>query len=107
MDHVKLPVKLFAGSIGGIQDVSKVRADDLRHFILDLGQRPKWAGTSHEKEEKISRTTLNTYVRGIKAFWAWLSREGIIKHNPFAGVRTPRLPKRRLPKVMSEEEMVA
>jgi len=107
VDHVKLAVKLLAGSIGGIQDVSKVRADDLRNFILDLEQRPKWAGTSHEKEEKLGRTTLNTYVRGIKAFWAWLSREGIIKHNPFTGVRTPRLPKRRLPKVMSEEEMVA
>ena len=79
VDHVKLAVKLFTGSIGGIQDVSKVTADDLRHFILDLEQRPKWAGTSHEKKETISRTALNTYVRGVKAFWAWLVREGIIK----------------------------
>ena len=106
VEHVKLSVKLFTSSVGGIQDVSKVKADDLRHFILDLEQRPKWAGISHEKEEKISRTTLNTYVRGVKAFWAWLSREGIIKDNPLTGVRTPKLPE-RLPKVMSEKEMVA
>jgi site-specific recombinase XerD len=105
VDHVKLSVKLFTSSIGGIQDVSKVKADDLRHFILDLEQRPKWAGTSHEKEDKISRTALNTYVRGVKTFWAWLSREGIIKENPLASVRTPKLPK-LLPKIISEKEMV-
>jgi hypothetical protein len=45
VDHVKLAMKLFTSFIGGIQDVSKVKADDLRHFILDLEQRPKWAGT--------------------------------------------------------------
>ena len=106
VDHVKLAVKLFASFIGGIQDVSKVQADDLRHFILDLEQRPKWAGTPREKEEKISRTAVNTYVRGVKTFWAWLSREGIIKENPLASVRAPRPPK-LLPKVMTEKEMIS
>ncbi|MFC1955192.1 tyrosine-type recombinase/integrase [Chloroflexota bacterium] len=106
MDHVKLSLKLFAGFIGGIQDVSKVKADDLRHFILDLEERPKWAGTAHQKEARISRTALNTYVRGVKTFWAYLSREGIIKENPLASVRTPKLPK-LLPKVVSEKEMAA
>jgi len=69
-NHVKLLLNLLTSSIGGIQDVSKVKADDSRHFILDLEQRPKWAGTSRQKEEKISRTALNTYVRGMKAAWA-------------------------------------
>lgn len=105
MDHVKLAVKLLTNFIGGIQDVRKITADDLRHFILDLEQRPKWAGTSHEKEEKISRTAVNTYVRGVKAFWAWLRREGIIKDNPLANVLTPKLAE-RLPKVISEKEMI-
>jgi site-specific recombinase XerD len=106
VDHVKLSVKLFDQYIGGIQDVSKVTADDLRHFILELEQRPKWAGTSHEKETTISRTALNTYVRGVKAFWAYLSREEVIKDNPLNNVRTPKLPK-LLPKIMSENEMMA
>jgi len=106
MDHVRLAVRLFTNFMGGIQDVRKVTADDLRHFIIALEQRPKWAGTAHEKKEKISRTALNTYVRGVKAFWAWLKREGIIKDNPLASVRSPKLPE-RLPKVMTEEQMLA
>jgi len=46
-----------------------VTDDDLRYFIIALEQRPKWAGTPHEKKGKISRTTLNTYVRGVKEEW--------------------------------------
>jgi hypothetical protein len=36
VDHVKLVVKLLTNFISGIQDVKKITADDLRHFILDL-----------------------------------------------------------------------
>ena len=48
---------------------------------------------------------MNTYVRDVKAFWAWLRREGIIKDNPLANVLTPKLAE-RLPKVISEKEMI-
>ena len=53
----------------------------------------------------MSATTVNTYTRAIKGFFKWLQQEGINETDPFASVRTPKLPK-RLPKLMAEKDMV-
>ena len=104
--HVNLSVRLFSDFLGGITDAGQVTADDLRHFIVYLRQRPKWTGKRKQKNEKLSANTINTYVRGIKAFWAWLEREEIIKDNPLQAVRSPKLAD-RLPKVIPDEQMKA
>lgn len=55
-------------------------------------------------DTKLSRTSINTYVRGCKAFWSWLERERIIDDNPLTTVKSPKLPK-LLPKIYSEDEL--
>ncbi len=55
---------------------------------------------------RISDTSINTYVRAIKSFWSWLEREGIIKANPLASVKAPKLTK-KLPKILTEDELKA
>jgi hypothetical protein len=45
IDHAELAMRLSANFMGGIQDVRKVKADDLRHFIVTLQQSRK--GTGH------------------------------------------------------------
>jgi len=47
--------------------------------------------------------TINTYARGIHAFWSWLEREGLIQENPLKAVPAPRKP-HLLPKSFTEEE---
>jgi site-specific recombinase XerD len=92
--------------MGGIQDVRLVSGDDLRQFILALQQKDKWAGMAQCKGKPLSPTSINTYVRAIKAFWSWLHREGIIEQNPLEKVPVPKLPQ-RLPKIYTEAEMAS
>ena len=104
--HTTRIVGFFDKFMGGITDVAKIQADDLRRFILDTQEKEKWAGLPQAKGQKVSATTVNTYTRAIKGFFKWLNREGIIQTDPFLGVRAPKLPK-RLPKVISEKDMIA
>jgi site-specific recombinase XerD len=105
--HVKRAVGFFDQFLGGIPDVRKVSADDLRRFIVALQQKPRWAGGPQKSNgQSISGTSINTYCRAIKSFWSWLQRDGVIKTNPLASVPAPKLPK-RLPKILTEEELRA
>jgi site-specific recombinase XerD len=100
-----MSVGFFALFLGGIDDVTKVTADALRAFIIGLQQKERWTNHPYIKTKgKISGTSINTYVRSIKAFWSWLQKDGIIKKNPLEEVAAPKVPK-RLPKVLSEEEL--
>lgn len=109
-DHTIVLVRLSLGYLedflGGIPDVRKVKADDLRRLIVHLKGRTKYQGTLQEQDRKLSDTTLNTYTRSIKAFWSWMKEEEIIKNNPLRDVKSPKLPQ-RLPKILTEEELVA
>jgi len=101
---VKVAVRFFDNFMGGIPDVRKVSGEDLQRFVLALRRRQKWQGREQQSEQTLSSTTVNTYCRGVKAFWAWLKAEGITTKNPLAAVPAPKLPK-RLPKTYTEEEM--
>jgi site-specific recombinase XerD len=78
----------FDAFLDGISDISRVTADDLRRFIVDMRQRTTWQGTDQARPEPVSSTTVNTYIKRIIAFWTWLEREKIIKKN---GGRKPDL----------------
>ena len=108
--HTNNSVSYFDRFLGGIDDVSKVTADDLRRFIVDLRGRRRWAGRyeAHEAQgkDKISGTSINTYARAIKALWSWMEQQHVIKANPLAAVPAPKLPK-RLPKIIDEHDLKA
>ena len=102
--HTTMAMNFFTDFMGGIDDVTKLEEDDLKRFIVYLRQKKKWAGLPHVKDEKLSGTAVNTYVRALKGFFNWLVQESIIEVNPFLKVPTPKLPK-VLPKVFTEQEM--
>ncbi|MCX6009449.1 MAG: tyrosine-type recombinase/integrase [Chloroflexi bacterium] len=107
INHTLGAVRYFAKFSGGIEDVRKVTADDLRRFSASLQDKKRWSERSNVKvQSAISRTSINTYVRAIKAFWSWMQRQGIIKYNPLAEVSAPKIPK-RLPKILTEDELRA
>jgi len=102
----RLSLRYLEDFLGGIPDVRKVKADDLRRLIVHLKGRTKYQGTPQKQDRKLSGTTLNTYTRSIKAFWSWLKEEEIIKNNPLRDVKSPKPPE-RLPKTLTEEELLA
>ncbi len=66
--HTELCVSFFNAFLGGIDDVARISADDLRRFIVCL--RDKNPGSQDSRRgRKLSPTTINTYVRAIRSFW--------------------------------------
>ena len=72
IEHTTRVVGFFTDFLGGISDVRSVKSDDLRRFALTLQQKDKWSGRAQAKPQKITGTSVNTYVRGVKTFWRWL-----------------------------------
>ena len=80
-----------------------IQADDLRRFILANQQRNRWPGRAR-RLQKLSSTSVNTYVRAIKGYWSKMKREGLIEHDTLKEVVPPKLA-HRLPKTLSEAEL--
>ena len=87
-------MRLFQKFLDRDPDLSSVTRNDLRKFILDLQQRPAWQGhpTIHGATRRVSKTTINTYARGIRAFFATLEREEFIAPHDIAKARVPKAP---------------
>ncbi|MFP6649072.1 MAG: tyrosine-type recombinase/integrase, partial [Pirellulaceae bacterium] len=87
-------VRLFQKFLDRDPDLSSVTRNDLRKFILDLQQRPAWQGhpTIHGSTRRVSKTAINTYARGIRAFFATLEREEFIAPHDIAKARVPKAP---------------
>jgi len=87
-------------------DAQDVTGDDYRRFVVELRSRRARHGSGKESEHYLSGTTVHTYGRVVKTFFAWLSEARIIAENPLAGIPAPRKPK-TIPKVYREKELLA
>ena len=72
-------------------DFGAVRPSHVRSFLIDQGRRK-------------ARRTLHNHVSGLRAFYLYLRRCGIVDTNPFTGVTLPKLDK-PLPKFLTEKQM--
>ena len=70
---------------------SRVTQEDARAFLMGFAKNGAEASTTRRK------------LSSMRAFYRWLSREGIVSLNPFSALRGPKLPK-ALPKVLSVAE---
>lgn len=68
-----------------------VTQEDARAFLMAFAKGGAKATTTRRK------------LASLRAFYRWLSREGVVSSNPFSALRGPRLAK-SLPKVLSVEE---
>jgi len=104
--HVKGIVVLFIGFLGTVDDVRRIGADDFRRYLASLRDRHAWQGSAKQSQNKLTGTSINTYARAIKSFWAWLKQAGLIEANPLAAVAAPKIPK-TISVVYSDEEIRA
>ena len=79
--------------LSNCQDITKITKDDLRQYQLYLKSRPRYANhpTIKSHVRPLSGDSIASKIRGIRAFWSWLRREGFIDENPFEGVKPPKL----------------
>lgn len=91
IEAVTNATRKFDVFLGGNSNSKDIEADDLRRYILYLQKRTKWSGhpTIKQHHDNLSPNAVAHYVRHIKAFWSWMTREGFIDYNPLAQVKTP------------------
>jgi site-specific recombinase XerD len=77
-----------------------------RDFVLNLQTRPKWEGHKNgsSADARLSPMSVQNYVRGIRAFFSWLHREGYTEVNVLAPLRPPKAP-RKLVDVLTDDEV--
>ncbi|MFQ5796310.1 MAG: tyrosine-type recombinase/integrase [Candidatus Bipolaricaulia bacterium] len=63
---------------------------------------------AHLQDRGLKNTTIAIYLRVLKAFFNWLTREGLIAtaKNPVWGIKSPRVPK-RYPFVLTDAQVAA
>ena len=100
-------VGYFADFLGPEQqDIETITGNNLRRFIIALREKPKFNNHPYNKPQqaKLSVQSIETYCRGIRAFFGFLKREGFIENNVMAKVKMPKVPEMVTP-TFSEKEL--
>ena len=79
----------------GERRASVARLGDLDKLVLR-----SWLG---ELSRRVSSTSLARKLSSVRAFFAWLEREGLTRDNPAALLKSPKL-RRKLPKFLSADQ---
>jgi site-specific recombinase XerD len=106
IEWVTSSVSYFADFLGSErQDIASITSNDLRRFIVALQDKQRFANHPYNKpqKEKLSPQSVDTYCRGIKAFFSFLSREGFMEINPMEKVKLPKLPELVIPTLTQKE----
>lgn len=101
-------VRYFVDFLGPEKhEINLITGDDLRRFIIMLRDKPKFANHPYNKQQKValSPQSIETYYRGIKAFFGFLNREEFTTNNVMAKVKAPKVPDIVIP-TFSEKEIV-
>jgi integrase/recombinase XerD len=77
-----------------IKPVPELGIKEIREYISYLQKSVKWPNHQGTAEEKgsLSPHSIQGYIRGIKAFWSWLTGEGYVEENALAGFPLPKVP---------------
>lgn len=78
----------------------------VRDFILYLQTRKKWNDHPYISNPRgnLAAISVQTYVRALKAFFAWLRREGYTEEDILSGLKPPRAPQ-KLVEVLTNDEV--
>lgn len=87
-------------------NASQIGVLELRGFIRDLQQRPKFSCHPYAKPQadNLSPHTINSYLRALRAAWNGWVAEGLLETSPFSKIRIPKVPKKAIP-TFSEEQL--
>jgi len=84
----------------GILDISQIRTSQLMDYYDYLSSRP-----SKNQETTLSEKTTFEHLRNIQKLFTMLQKQGVVKANPYGGlkIKTPQLAKERI--ILSQEEI--
>ena len=86
-------------------DTSSISKEQIQKYILYLRNTKKWAKTAHIKSgEYLVSKSIQTYIRALKAWAAWMESEGYVEEGTSVMIKLPKATK-RLKEILSEEEI--
>jgi site-specific recombinase XerD len=64
----------------------------IRHFLHYLStESNRWGSNNAAARRPATMTTVSDYYRTLRGFFNWLEREDLLRDNPFARIRPPRV----------------
>nr|WP_243183476.1 tyrosine-type recombinase/integrase [Anaerosolibacter carboniphilus] len=94
----------FAEFFGKDRMVDELTLMDLKRYQLSIADKDKHYNFVTTRKKKISKTTVQTYIRSLRVFINWLYNEGYITENLGAKFKLPKAPK-KVVEVLSDEEI--
>ncbi|MCZ6535680.1 MAG: tyrosine-type recombinase/integrase, partial [Chloroflexi bacterium] len=95
IEWVEGSVRYLKEFLGDDPPPQELTRHDLRRFIAALRERPKWAEHPFNRPKgRISPTSINNYVRGIKLLFSALEREGLLPPHEITTMKAPKIPKK-------------
>jgi site-specific recombinase XerD len=78
----------------------------VRDFILYLQNKTRWTGHPNMSSPRgrLAASTIQNYVRGLRAFFNWLYKEGYTEEHILGDLRPPRAPQ-KLVAILTESEI--
>jgi integrase/recombinase XerC/integrase/recombinase XerD len=104
-------LKRFHGYLGSRPLTCTVNGVDtqlLREYVIYLLKQKRFQDHPNRlpQEEPLSAATVHGHVRTIRAFFSWLTAEGIIDSNPALALKPPKVP-RKVVSTLSDSEINA
>ena len=105
IEWITSSVRYFSDFLGDVS-LYEITAFDLRRFIIALQEKAAYSNHPcvSTQNRVLSAESVCTYVRAIKSFFSFLSREEVIPTNPMAKVKLPKRPQKNVP-TFSEAEI--
>jgi site-specific recombinase XerD len=84
--------------------IDKITVNEVREFLYYLAsEKNRWDSDNHAARKMVSSATVGTYYRALRTFFNWLYREEIITDNPFSNLRPPKVMRKIVQALTSDE----
>jgi integrase/recombinase XerD len=80
-------------------EAAAIGPEEIRAFILDLMNSKRYQDhpNVNYQESRLSRQTINSYLRASRAAWNRWVANGLVESSPFAHVKLPKVQKKVIP----------
>jgi site-specific recombinase XerD len=91
---------------GHSTELGALTLDVVREFVLYLQTRRKWDGHPYIPSPggNLAAISVNNYIRGLRAFFSWLHREGYSEEHILARLKPPKIPQ-KLVEVLTDADV--
>lgn len=104
IDNYEKKLRYFANYVGADRPISEIELLDIKKYQMYLSEKDRQFNFATDIKKKLTKTTIQTYIRHLRVFINWLYSEAYIKENIGAKIKLPKAPKKTI-EILSDEEI--